>query len=105
MSNQAAIRDPNPVVFLENELMYGVPFQVSPEVQKADFVLPIGKAKIEKQGLQRAFLLFYHDAYAHGLIGKDVTIVAHSRPVGQALEAAELLAKEGIDAEVDSFDL
>ncbi|KXN69833.1 Thiamin diphosphate-binding protein [Conidiobolus coronatus NRRL 28638] len=78
---KAAIRDPNPVVFLENELMYGVSFPMSEEAMSSDFVLPIGKAKVERQGT-------------------DITIVAHSKPVGQALEAAEILAKEGISAEV-----
>lgn len=78
---KAAIRDPNPVVFLENEILYGQHFNVSPEVLKDDFVLPIGKAKVEKEG-------------------KDITIVAHSRCVGQALEAANALAKDGISAEV-----
>ncbi|SOD93929.1 pyruvate dehydrogenase complex E1 component subunit beta [Caenispirillum bisanense] len=75
---KAAIRDPNPVVFLEHEIMYGQSFDV-PDVD--DFVLPIGKAKVERQG-------------------KDVTIVAYSRMVGVALDAAALLAEEGIDAEV-----
>ena len=75
---KAAIRDPNPVVFLENEILYGQHF----DVPKLDnFVLPIGKARIHRQG-------------------KDVTIVAHSRMVGFALKAAEQLAAEGIDAEV-----
>lgn len=75
---KAAIRDPNPVVFLENEIMYGQSFEV-PEDE--DFVLPIGRAKIEREG-------------------KDVTIVAYSIMVGKALQAAEKLAEEGIDAEV-----
>ena len=75
---KAAIRDPNPVIFLENELLYGQSFDV-PEAD--DFVLPIGKAKIERTG-------------------KDVTIVAFSIMVGKALQAAEELAKQGIDAEV-----
>ncbi|KAJ3354728.1 pyruvate dehydrogenase E1, beta subunit [Entophlyctis luteolus] len=78
---KAAIRDPNPVVVLENELMYGVSFPVSSEVLSNDFVLEIGKAKIERKG-------------------SDVTIVAHSRPVQFALDAAEELAKSGISAEV-----
>ncbi|EGF78984.1 hypothetical protein BATDEDRAFT_12599 [Batrachochytrium dendrobatidis JAM81] len=78
---KAAIRDPNPVVFLENELLYGVSFPVSDAVLKNDFVLPIGKAKIELQGT-------------------DVTIVAHSKAVGQSLEAAAELANKGIKAEV-----
>jgi pyruvate dehydrogenase E1 component beta subunit len=76
---KAAIRDPNPVVFLEHEMMYGLEFDI-PEGGD-DFVLPIGKAKIQREGV-------------------DVTIVAHSRMVGFALKAAEQLANEGIDAEV-----
>ncbi len=75
---KAAIRDPNPVVFLEHELMYGVEFDV-PEVD--DFVLPIGKARIRRAGT-------------------DVTLVAHSRMVKFALDAAEELAGMGIEAEV-----
>ena len=75
---RAAIRDPNPVIFLENEILYGQSFDVPDD---PDFVLPIGKAKIERPG-------------------KDVTIVAFSIMVGKALQAAEELAKEGIDAEV-----
>jgi len=75
---KAAIRDPNPVIFLENEIVYGRSFPV-PKVD--DFVLPIGKARVVKEG-------------------KDVTIVTYSICVGMALEAAEALAKEGIDAEI-----
>jgi pyruvate dehydrogenase E1 component beta subunit len=75
---KAAIRDPNPVVFLENEVLYGHSFEV-PELD--DFVLPIGKAKVLREG-------------------KDVTIVAFSLMVERALQAAEALADEGIDAEV-----
>jgi pyruvate dehydrogenase E1 component beta subunit len=75
---RAAIRDPNPVIFLENEIMYGQSFDVP---EDPDFVLPIGKAKIERAG-------------------RDVTIVAFSIMVGKALQAAEELAKIGIDAEV-----
>src|SRR5512144_293573 len=75
---KAAIRDPNPVIFLEHELLYGHSFEVPTD---PDFVLPIGRAKIERPG-------------------KDVTVVAFSRVVGLALEAAEKLAGEGIDAEV-----
>ena len=75
---RAAIRDPNPVIFLENEILYGQSFDVP---EDPDFVLPIGKAKIERAG-------------------KDVTIVAFSIMVGKALQAAEELAKIGIDAEV-----
>ena len=75
---KAAIRDPNPVIFLENEILYGQSFDVP---EDPDFVLPIGKAKVER-------------------VGKDVTIVAFSIMVGKALQAAEELAKQGIDAEV-----
>jgi len=75
---KAAIRDPNPVVFLEHELIYGETFEI-PDLD--DFVLPIGKAKVRREG-------------------HDVTITAHSRMVGFALEAAEALAAEGISAEV-----
>jgi pyruvate dehydrogenase E1 component beta subunit len=75
---KAAIRDPNPVIFLENEILYGQSFDVP---EDPDFVLPIGKAKVERPG-------------------KDVTITAFSIMVGKALHAAEELAKQGIDAEV-----
>jgi len=75
---KAAIRDPNPVVFLEHEMLYGQEFDV-PEVD--DYVLPIGKAKVRRTGA-------------------DVTITAYSRMVGLALKAAEELAGEGIEAEV-----
>lgn len=75
---KAAIRDNNPVIVLENEIMYGQSFEVPSE---PDFVVPIGKAKIERTG-------------------KDVTITAFSIMVGKALQAAEQLAAEGIDAEV-----
>jgi pyruvate dehydrogenase E1 component beta subunit len=75
---KAAIRDPNPVVFLEHEMMYGVEFDI-PEVD--DWIVPIGKAKVRREG-------------------SGVTITAHSRMVGLALKAAEELAAEGIEAEV-----
>jgi len=75
---KAAIRDPNPVVFLEHEMMYGLEFDV-PDVE--DYVVPIGKAKVRREGT-------------------DVTITAHSRMVGFALQAAEQLAEEGISVEV-----
>ncbi|XP_075662861.1 pyruvate dehydrogenase E1 component subunit beta-1, mitochondrial-like [Castanea sativa] len=78
---KAAIRDPDLVVFLENELLYEESFPVSEEVLDSNFFLPIGKAKIDRQG-------------------KDVTITAFSRMVGYALKAAEILEKEGISAEV-----
>ncbi|WP_370030862.1 pyruvate dehydrogenase complex E1 component subunit beta [Qipengyuania mesophila] len=75
---KAAIRCEDPVVFLENELVYGRSFDV-PDIE--DYVLPIGKARIMREG-------------------SDVTIVAYSIAVGLALEAAEELADEGIEAEV-----
>ncbi|HLI65521.1 MAG TPA: pyruvate dehydrogenase complex E1 component subunit beta [Caulobacteraceae bacterium] len=75
---KAAIRDPNPVIFLENEMLYGHEFDV-PDVE--DWVVPIGRAKVRRTG-------------------KDVTLTAHSRMVGFALEAAETLAAEGIEADV-----
>jgi len=75
---KAAIRDPNPVVFLEHEMLYGQEFDVPEGI---DWVLPIGKAKVRREG-------------------RDVTIVAYSRMVGLSLKAAEELAAEGIEAEV-----
>ncbi|MBB3861220.1 pyruvate dehydrogenase E1 component beta subunit [Novosphingobium hassiacum] len=75
---KAAIRSEDPVVFLENELVYGKTFDVP---QTDDFVLPIGKARIVRPGT-------------------DVTIVTYSIGVGLALEAAQKLADEGIDAEI-----
>jgi len=75
---KAAIRSDDPVVFLENELVYGRSFDV-PDVE--DYVLPIGKARIVREG-------------------RDVTIVTYSIGVGMSLEAAGKLAEEGIDAEV-----
>lgn len=75
---KAAIRSEDPVVFLENELLYGRSFEV-PALD--DYVLPIGKARIMREG-------------------SDVTIVSYSIGVGLALEAAEALVAEGIDAEV-----
>mgnify|MGYP001127825952 CR=1 FL=1 len=75
---KAAIRCDDPVIFLENELIYGRSFELA---QLDDHVLPIGKARIMREG-------------------SDVTIVSYSIGVGLALEAAETLAGEGIDAEV-----
>jgi len=78
---KAAIRDPNPVVVLENEMLYGQTFPMSAEVASPDYVLPIGKAKIERQG-------------------QHVTLVTFSRYVGHALEAAQELEAIGVHAEV-----
>ena len=75
---KAAIRDPNPVIVLENEILYGKSFPIP---ENTDLIVPIGKAKIERPG-------------------KDVTITAFSIMVDVALQAAEALAKEGIEAEV-----
>jgi pyruvate dehydrogenase E1 component beta subunit len=75
---KSAIRDPNPVIFLEHELMYGHSFDLPAD---PDFTVPIGKARIMREG-------------------SDLTIVAFSRMVGHALAAADKLAEEGIEAEV-----
>lgn len=79
---RAAIRDNDPVVFLENEMMYGVEFDVTEEELDPNFLLPIGKAHIERAGT-------------------DVTITAHAKMVGHSLQAAEILKKDyDIDVEV-----
>jgi len=78
---KAAIRDDNPTVVLESEILYNEKFTLSPEADGKDFVIPIGKAHIEKKG-------------------SDVTIVTFSRMVGESLKAAADLEKEGISAEV-----
>ncbi len=75
---KSAIRDPNPVVFLENEILYGQSFEVP---DSDDWLVPLGKARIARPGA-------------------DVTIAAFSIMVGKAMQAAETLASEGIDAEV-----
>ena len=75
---KAAIRDPNPVIFLENEVLYGHTGEVP---KLADFVVPIGKARIARAG-------------------KDVTLVSWAMGMSYALKAADELAKEGIEAEV-----
>ncbi|WP_347140157.1 pyruvate dehydrogenase complex E1 component subunit beta [Paracoccus sp. SSK6] len=73
-----AIRDPNPVIFLENEILYGRSFEV-PDLE--DFTIPFGKARIARTG-------------------KDVTIISFGIGMSHALEAADMLAQDGIDAEV-----
>ncbi|WP_428533762.1 pyruvate dehydrogenase complex E1 component subunit beta [Rhodopila sp.] len=75
---RSAIRDPNPVIMLENEILYGQTFECPVD---EDFVVPIGRAKIER-------------------VGEHVTIVAFSIMVGVALKAADALAEQGIEAEV-----
>lgn len=75
---KSAIRDPNPVIFLENEILYGKSFEV-PELD--DFTIPLGKAKVVREGT-------------------DVTLVSFGIGMTYALEAAEMLAEEGIEAEV-----
>jgi pyruvate dehydrogenase E1 component beta subunit len=75
---KSAIRDPNPVIMLEHEILYGATFDVP---EDADYVVPIGRARIARPG-------------------KDVTITAFSITVRHALAAAEVLAKDGIEAEV-----
>ncbi|MBM3582965.1 MAG: pyruvate dehydrogenase complex E1 component subunit beta [Alphaproteobacteria bacterium] len=74
---KTAIRDPNPIIFLENEILYGRSF----EVPEGEHLVPIGQARVARAG-------------------KDVTIAGFSIAVGYALEAAEMLAGEGIEAEV-----
>jgi pyruvate dehydrogenase E1 component beta subunit len=74
---KAAIRDNNPIVFLENEILYGQSF----EVPKGDFALPIGKARVDR-------------------LGKDVTIVSYSIGMTYSRKAADILAAEGIEAEI-----
>jgi pyruvate dehydrogenase E1 component beta subunit len=78
---KAAIRDENPVVVLENELLYGMSFPVSDAAQSTDFIIPFGKAKVEKAGT-------------------DVSIITFSKQVGVSLEVAQQLEKEGISVEV-----
>lgn len=80
---KSAIRDPNPIIFLENELLYGRTFEMPDNLinNPEDGLIPLGKGEIIREG-------------------KDVTITAFSITVGMALEAAEILSKEGIDAEV-----
>ncbi len=75
---RAAIRDPNPVIVLENEILYGHTFDCPTD---EDFILPLGRAKVER-------------------VGQHVTIVAFSIMVGVAMKAAEALAEQGIEAEV-----
>jgi pyruvate dehydrogenase E1 component beta subunit len=78
---KAAIRDDDPVVFLENELIYGQQFPITDEALSADFLLPIGKGKIERPG-------------------KHITLASHSIGVKICLEAAKELEQNGIDCEV-----
>lgn len=93
---KAAIRDPNPVVFLENELLYGVAFPMTEESLNPDFVLPIGKAKV----CPCAGLICLDPPSQVEREGKHITLVAHSKPVGECLEVATMLEAEGISVEV-----
>lgn len=78
---KSAIRDENPVIILENEMVYGQPFPVSEEAQSENFLIPFGKAKIERSGT-------------------DVSIITFSRMVGVSLQVAQDLQAEGISVEV-----
>ncbi|CAH0723473.1 unnamed protein product, partial [Brenthis ino] len=78
---KAAIRDQDPVVFLEDEILYGIPFPMSDEALSPDFVLPIGKAKVERSG-------------------EHITLVCAGRATDTALQAAGELAGKGIECEV-----
>jgi pyruvate dehydrogenase E1 component beta subunit len=78
---KAAIRDPDPVVVLESEILYGVSFPMSAEALSPDYVIELGKAKIQREGT-------------------DVTLVSHGRGVDLCMTAAKLLEAQGISAEV-----
>jgi pyruvate dehydrogenase E1 component beta subunit len=78
---KAAIRDPNPVMILEHELMYGVKFPMTDEEQSADYVIEIGSSKVEREGT-------------------DVTVFSFSKTVGLALEAADVMKEKGLSVEV-----
>lgn len=78
---KSAIRDPDPVIFLENELLYGESFPVTDKVLEPDFLLPIGKAKVQREGT-------------------DITLVGFGKMVGYCLKAAEMLEKDGVSCEV-----
>jgi pyruvate dehydrogenase E1 component beta subunit len=78
---KAAIRDPNPVVVLEHELMYGVSFPMSDAAQSKDFIIPIGESRVERPGT-------------------DVTLITFSKEVGLALETADIMAARGVSVEV-----
>jgi pyruvate/2-oxoglutarate/acetoin dehydrogenase E1 component len=105
---KAAIRDNNPVVCLENELLYGTAFPLSDEAQDKDFTVPIGKAKVRRRPRRSAAPPRRHSRASHGAAtagadrgagrqvmreGTDVTIVAFSRMVQFSLEAADKLAE------------
>jgi pyruvate dehydrogenase E1 component beta subunit len=72
---KSAIRDNDPVVILENEMMYGVEFETTPEIMDPEYLIPIGKAKIER-------------------VGTDCTVTAHAKMVGHSLQAAEILKRD-----------
>ena len=78
---KSAIRDPNPVIFLENEIAYGHKHEVGPEVLGSDYLVEIGKASVVKEG-------------------RDATVISFSLQVQYALDAANILANDGIDVEV-----
>ncbi|XP_014252049.1 pyruvate dehydrogenase E1 component subunit beta, mitochondrial [Cimex lectularius] len=78
---KTSIRDPDPVIFLENEILYGTQFPVSDEALSKDFLIPFGKAKIERQG-------------------KDITLVTFSKAVDTCLDAAKELSGQGFECEV-----
>jgi len=78
---KSAIRDPNPVVVLEHELMYGVSFPMSDEAQSKDFTIPIGQARVEREG-------------------SDVTVVSFSANMALAHEAADIMSARGVSVEV-----
>lgn len=80
-SLKAGIRDPDPVIILESELLYNIQFDVSDEAMDKDFVIPIGKSKVERPG-------------------KHITLISHGQATLHTMQATDILAGEGIDAEV-----
>ena len=107
---KAAIRDDNPVVFLENEILYGKSFDVTDAVVDKDFTLPIGECKVRDR---RAILARYSARTRRAILrrapsyprqvereGTDVTIVSYSKGVATSLEAADALAALGVSCEV-----
>ena len=105
---KAAIRDDNPVVFLENEILYGQSFDVTDAVVDKDFTLPIGECKVRDRraipprNSRRAILRREPSSYHRQVEreGTDVTIVSYSKGVATSLEAADALAALGVSCEV-----
>lgn len=98
---KAAVRDDNPVVVLENEIMYGASFPISEKALDKDFVIPIGKAKVEREGNQLKDTSYSFTILTPLHIGTNVTLVSFSRSMAPTLEAANILQEQkGISCEV-----